>query len=246
MGLAQEIRIAASSLGYLGLRYQDPICGWRFRKLAAQDGGPPVVCPRCFSAPRNRLMWLYLEREIGLDKPLRVVHFAPERGIRRRLAASPLVDYTSVDIEPGRADITADITDLPFEDRSFDIALCSHVLEHVQDDTAAMRELARVSPTAILQHPIDPQRATTYEDPAITSPRERYAAFGQSDHVRIYGRDFSDRLTSAGFAVESVRYRDELSVAERDRYCLDVPSSFTPHLGFEGDVIYLAHVRRDS
>jgi ubiquinone/menaquinone biosynthesis C-methylase UbiE len=100
--------------------------------------------------------------------------------------------------------IKADITNIPFEDNSFDIIICNHVLEHIPDDRLAMSELYRVMKKgawAILQVPIDYNRETTYEDFTITTPEGREKFFGQNDHVRIYGRDYPDRLKSVGFSV---------------------------------------------
>jgi SAM-dependent methyltransferase len=89
-------------------------------------------------------------------------------------------------------------------DGSFDLILCSHVLEHVPDDGAAMSELRRVLAPGGLALVLTPYRADrpTYEDPSVTSPLDRMVAFGQQDHVRIYGTDLADRLTGAGFEVE--------------------------------------------
>jgi len=39
---------------------------------------------------------------------------------------------------------TADITNLPFQDQSFDIVLCTHALEHIRDPQKALKELIRV------------------------------------------------------------------------------------------------------
>ena len=104
---------------------------------------------------------------------------------------------------------TEDITRLTFSDRNFDFVWCSHVLEHVPDDQIAMRELRRVltdDGLCVVQVPI--WRRTTYEDPAIVAPEARLEAFGQKDHVRLYGFDIETRLTSAGFGVEQVITRD--------------------------------------
>lgn len=93
---------------------------------------------------------------------------------------------------------------LSFKDRSFDVILCIHVLEHVQDDRKAMSEILRVLKAdgfAILDVPIDYNRESTYEDLSITSPEARTKAFWQADHVRLYGRDFGKRLEAAGFTV---------------------------------------------
>ncbi len=101
------------------------------------------------------------------------------------------------------------------------MVLCSHVLEHVDDDHRALAEIARVlcpGGTALLLVPIDKSRAETYEDPTITSPREREKAFRQYDHVRLYGLDFTDRVRAAGLDVEIDRLDRQLDPSLLDRW----------------------------
>ena len=217
------VRRAATAARYGGTRYRCPICGGRFRRLGpGPDGRTHATCPQCGSMERHRLAWLYLDRELGVTRrALRVLHVAPERGVERRLRAQPDITYTSTDLGDLEATVQADLTDLPFADASFDLALCSHVLEHVVDDAAAMRELHRVlapGGVAVLQHPIDLARPVTYEDATITDPAAREAAFLQRDHVRIYGQDFDERLRTAGFTVEVVDYEEHLTARERARF----------------------------
>jgi SAM-dependent methyltransferase len=118
------------------------------------------------------------------------------------------VVYLTADI--GRPDVDArlDMTDMGVRAEAFDVIIASHVLEHVVDDRAAMRELWRIlrpGGTALVMVPLDASRPLTFEDPAITTPEARDAAYWQADHVRLYGRDFEDRLRAAGFEVELVR-----------------------------------------
>jgi SAM-dependent methyltransferase len=147
--------------------------------------------------------------------------------MRRRLERQRGLYYVTADIEPGRADVVADIQRLPFADEEFDAVLCVHVLEHIDDDAAALREIRRVlrrSGWAALQVPL--QGEATVEDPSITDPTERERAYGRPDHVRMYGRDFADRVRAAGFAVDVVLFRDELTAAERRRFGLDYDLPF--------------------
>ena len=166
------------------------------------------------------MLWLFLRDEAGIDGD--VLHVAPEAGIASRLRALPGVRYLSVDVDPSQAMLAADLTALPFADSSFDAIVCSHVLEHIPDDRAAMRELWRVlrpGATAYLQHPVDDALAHTLEEPpsGLLSPAERFERFGHEEHVRLYGRDLRDRLEEAGFEVAVKRYAERLP-SERVHY----------------------------
>jgi SAM-dependent methyltransferase len=136
------------------------------------------------------------------NSPKDLLHVAPEPQMAILFKRAAHLRYVSVDLMTSRAMVKSDLTRLSFTDASFDFVFCSHVLEHVPDDRAAMRELYRVMRPrgwAILQVPIKGDR--TYEDFSITTPEGRLAAFGQHDHVRMYGRDYRDRLMEAGFDV---------------------------------------------
>jgi SAM-dependent methyltransferase len=187
-------------------------------------GRRDVQCPRCGSYERVRALWLFLRDESSLAAGGgRVLHFAPAPGIAAALRALPGVEYLSADLTPGVAMEVADITAIPHPADSFDAVVCSHVLEHVPDDRGAMAELFRVlrpGGAAHLMQPVDFERAETYEDPAIAAPEERRRAFGQFNHVRVYGRDIRERLQDAGFEVSERRYTEELDPAMRARYAL--------------------------
>ena len=132
-------------------------------------------------------------------------------------------DYITADLDSPIADVKADITNLPFDDNSFDVIFCNHVLEHIPDDTKAMKELFRVMKKGgmgIFQIPQDNERLVTFEDNSITDPKERAKVFGQYDHVRIYGRDYFKKLRSIGFRVNEVVYSKEISEELCDKYRL--------------------------
>ena len=114
---------------------------------------------------------------------------------------------------PARATCSSTSARSTLPDASFDAVICSHVLEHVDRDRDALAELRRiVTPDGwvLLMVPQDLARAETYEDPAITAPAARREAYWQDDHVRLYGRDFADRIAAAGFAVEVVSMSERL------------------------------------
>lgn len=205
-----------------------PCCGGSFARFLDYGEGrrPNVMCPRCGAVERHRLLWLFLERRTELfTRPHRLLQIAPQPAFLERFLRHPGIDYVFGDLVPsrylvGKGARVLDVTALDLPDASFDALLCNHVLEHVPDDATAMRELRRVlkpGAWAILQVPLDTSRATTYEDWSIVTPQDRAAAFGQSDHVRWYGRDYADRLRAAGFDVEVVPFGEELDAATRER-----------------------------
>jgi SAM-dependent methyltransferase len=221
-----------------GDTYTDPIDGKSFKTFLPYGYGKQrnnVLSPSTLSLERHRLLWLYLQNEtrffktketstaLSLTDKLKVLHFAPEQCFLKRFRKLSHLDYTTTDLESPIADVKADICNLPFQDNQYDIILCNHVLEHIPDDTKAMQELCRVlkpGGMAILQIPQDLYRAVTFEDDTITDKDERAKIFGQYDHVRIYGRDYFDKLRSVGFKVEEVDYTANLSVEVIKKYCL--------------------------
>jgi len=156
---------------------------------------------------------------VGLDK----VEIAPDNRI---IKTDPNIYF-----DFNAADIKADICNLPFLDNSYDVILCNHVLEHIPDDTKAMEELFRILKPGgwgILQIPQDLNRPFTFEDNSITDKKERAKIFGQYDHVRIYGRDYFDKLRTIGFKVSEIDYsQTNLSPKEVDRYRL-APGEIIP------------------
>jgi len=168
-------------------------------------------------------MWLWLVRESDLftSNP-RVLHIAPERCFIRRLERALGSNYITADLESPLAKVKMDIQAIPFPDNEFDVIFCNHILEHVDNDRLALSEMHRVMRPGgwgILLSPVNYDRATTYEDPSITTPEARAAAFGQHDHVRDYGRDYPDRLRAAGFTVRETDYCAQLPPAAA-RYAL--------------------------
>jgi SAM-dependent methyltransferase len=166
---------------------------------------------------------LFLRRHTDLfsDSQKSLLHLAPEWYLQKYFRRHGTINYLSGDLHSPRAMMRMDITDLGFPDGSFDVILCSHVLEHVTDDKVAMRELFRVLKPGgwgILDVPVDWSRADTFEDWSASTPSERRRVFGQEDHVRIYGRTYPDLLRQVGFQVEVDQY--EISAQEVRRFGL--------------------------
>jgi D-aspartate ligase len=194
---------------FLGTRHTCPCCGWTMRAFTHGGGSFRTrragYCPRCNAKARHRRVWLFLEERTALLRsPQRVLEVAPHRSLARALSNRPGLDYVGVDLEPlDGSTIRGDATDLPMDDESFDAVICVHVLEHVEDDRAAMRELHRVlrpDGWALVNVPYDPANPT-YEDASVTTASARRAEFGEATHVRVYGTDLRERLESAGFEV---------------------------------------------
>lgn len=210
-----------------GNRFTDPIDGKSYRFFLPYGYGNQrnnVLAPGTFSLERHRLLWIYLQNETDFFvKKYKVLHFAPEQAFYSRFKNLSNIDYVTTDLESPLADVKADICNLPFPDNSFDVILCNHVLEHIKDDQKAMSELYRIlkpNGWAILQVPQDLNRENTFEDDSITDPRQRAAIFGQYDHVRIYGKDYFQRLRSVGFKVEERFYTKELGEPLIEKYAL--------------------------
>jgi SAM-dependent methyltransferase len=188
-----------------------PICG--YHGIFISVGRPSrwdVRCLQCGSRERHRLTHLWVT-EGGGDKLAgkRILHFAPEKTVVRQMRGNQL--YETADLH-ARATHKVDISKAALPDAGYDVVMAHHVLEHVDADRAAMRELHRLlkpGGVALLSTPINPSRRETYENPAITAPELRSVHFGNEDHKRYYGLDFADRLAQAGFKVEIFRMKPE-------------------------------------
>lgn len=189
-----------------------PICGYRGTFISVGHPGRwDARCLNCGSRERHRLLHLWIA-EGGGDKLAgkRILHFAPEKAFMRRMRGNPL--YETADLMQTGVTHQVDITGTKLLGATYDFVLANHVLEHIPDDRAAMRELFRLlkpGGLALLTVPINATRSATYENPAISAPAERWAHFSAHDHVRYYGLDFADRLTEAGFQVDTFRVSPE-------------------------------------
>jgi SAM-dependent methyltransferase len=217
------VRVRAATARHRGNAVHCPVCDHRFDRFKDDWNRPRALCWRCGSHERHRAQWLLLERRPEL-LGASLLHFSPEWCLRRKLRARPGLRYVTTDLDPSQdADLRLDITATGLPDGAFDAVICSHVLEHVTDDDAAMHELRRICApggVVLVMVPLALDRDTTYEDPRITGPDERERAFLQRDHVRLYAPDIADRLRAAGFAVETVDLHAELGPAAAARHGL--------------------------
>lgn len=212
---------------YKGNLYTDPINGKNYRKFLPYGYDKQrnnVLAPGTLSLERHRLLWLYLHKNTDFfKKPHQMLHVAPEQCFYKLFRHQQNLDYTTTDLFSPLADIKADICDLPFDNESYDVIFCNHVLEHITKDTKAMSELFRVLKPGgwgVFQVPQNTEKEETYEDFSITTPKERQKHFGQYDHVRIYGLDYFKRLESVGFRVKKIKVVEHFSPEEIKRYAL--------------------------
>lgn len=186
-----------------------PVCHAKIRVFLpfGVNPRPNAKCPNCNSLERHRALWLLLQQLDWHRKGMRVLHFAPERIFWQLFSSLKDIDYWPVDLNPNVIGVrkAVDITEIPFDDDSFDLIMCTHVLEHIPDDRKAISELYRVlkpkTGIAFLNVPIFNIPAT-FENPEYNTPELRLKYFGQADHVRAYGFDYPQRLQNAGFNVQ--------------------------------------------
>lgn len=205
----RSVRDRARGRWHRGDAVECPVCERSYARFLPRGRRTAAVCPGCGSMERHRMAWLYLRQLTGpAGARLRVLHFGPEPHLGGRLRSLPGVDYVTADLLREDVDLRLDVTDMPeVPDGEFDVVLAADVLEHVDDDRRAMRELLRITRPdgcALLPTPVEEDRPATYEDWSITTPAGRAAAFGQADHVRRYGRDFPELLREQGWAVVPV------------------------------------------
>ena len=238
--MLKKIKRIVKKILYWGNTYTCPLCNNHFRAMRYLGLNLPVIkelqivgagkrrasCPACFSSDRSRMIYLYLRDDMNLpdsQKKWNILHIAPEHDLYtaiRLMLKNNCEQYICGD--KFEANIYypdyirhMDITGIGYDDNTFDLIICNHVLEHVSDDRKAMSELFRVlrpGGTAILQVPISKTLEQTFEDPLVTDPSERERLFGQWDHCRVYGQDFGRRLEEEGFTFSPV------SICHREKY----------------------------
>ena len=203
-----------------------PICKSKFQAYfpAGETLRPNALCPKCYSLERHRALWLLMQQLNWHKENMRVLHFAPEPIFYQLFTSFKDIDYWPVDLNPNMFGVrkAVDITNITFDDNSFDLIICNHVLEHIPDDRKSMRELYRVlkkGGLAFLNVPLF-NIPTTLEKPEINTPELRLKYYGQADHVRAYGFDYPQRLGAAGFNVQLFTMEDTDEKTLR-RYGLD-------------------------
>ncbi|SNS66971.1 Methyltransferase domain-containing protein [Belliella buryatensis] len=210
---------------YKGKQVQCNVCDHQFRKFLpyGRKARENALCPNCLALERHRLMWLFLQKETPFfTKKLKVLHVAPELCFIERMKALPNLEYITGDIESPLASVKMDVHQIPFEDESFDVVFCNHVMEHVDDDIRACKEINRVLKKdgwGIIQSPVY-DLPETIEDKTVTDPAEKERLFGQRDHVRKYGNDYAVRLSLSGLKVQENLFVKSLDLETIKKYAL--------------------------
>ena len=210
-----------------GNKYEDPINGKTYRRLLPYGrikSRENAIAPDSMSLERHRLMWLFMKQKTNFfSAQLKFLHIAPEYCFIKIFKGMKNLDYTTGDLISPWADVKMDVHNIPFEENSFDVLICNHVLEHVEDSEQAMRELYRVMKPGgwgIFQVPIDKNNPNTEEDKKITDPKERERLYWQDDHLRLFGLDYGKKLSDVGFKVTESEFINELKPELVERYAL--------------------------
>lgn len=202
------------------VRCECPCCGWRGARFLDHVGYDETlrnyVCPRCGSHARHRGLEIFLRNYLDTcDRTVKVLHFAPERGIAAKLAVDPKIIYVTLDMAPHAVSVRGDIGAMPFRDSAFDLIICCHVIEHLPQDSSALAEIARILAPGAQAIVMVPMRAGWESQPTLEfgAPQPRL-----SDHWRLYGNDVPNRICAAGMDCTSVRFSSFLTPAQRDLY----------------------------
>ena len=193
-------------------KIQCNICNWEGRHFLSDSWHNHINCPKCRSGIRQRLFFAALQNieNLSFDKIINsknILHFAPEEIISSNIQKKA-AHYATADFLRQDCFYKLDMSAMPeIKNESFDIVIAFDVLEHVPDYQKALEEVNRIlssSGFGIFTVPQKDNLFVTYEDPTIVTPEERTEHFGQSDHLRIFGDDFSRTIESKGFSVTVV------------------------------------------
>jgi len=195
---------------FKGNNFQCNICNKGLRRFISYH--KDKLCPNCGSLSRTRRLWAILQTEFIKEK-IKILDFSPSRSLYRVLKKNSLLSYSSTDLSGDfLSDYHYDITHIDSQNETYDLIICYHILEHIENDSLAMKELWRITKNGgccIIQTPF--KEGNIYEDNSIKSPTERLKHFGQKAHVRIYSiNGLKQRLTDIGFQVDIREYNEEI------------------------------------
>lgn len=214
-----------SSITYSGTNVTCNCCNKNFSKFLPYGDSKikrsNAICPWCQSLERTRMLWDFLNNSEHLKKGNKVLHFAPAKVIENILKTNKNINYLSADINPVLAMDVVDITNIKYNDNSFDLIICGHVLSVVKEDIKAFEELYRIlkkGGTLIVMEHIYNKYDTTFEVFSINTDDERTKLYGQSYLQRLYGNDFKNKPLNIGFVVQEYNHLETLSSTEINKY----------------------------
>ncbi|SFH97900.1 Methyltransferase domain-containing protein [Halpernia frigidisoli] len=188
------------------------ICGSKLKNFEKLENGN-LLCPVCGSLPRTRRLWKIVNEDFMTKKNISVLDFSPSRSIFKKLSKNSEINYFPTDFSDEFLSVYHyDITKIEAESDKFDLIMCYHILEHIDEDAFAMAELFRVlkpGGTCLIQTPF--KEGEIYEDDTKKSEKQRLEFFGQEDHVRIYSvNGLKQRLENAGFNIEIKKFEEDV------------------------------------
>lgn len=220
-----HLKLALTAWQHRGNRVECPCCGGKFKAFLSFGRQPRAnaACPACLSLERTRLLWLFLQKEMGFPRVKgRMLHLAPEYILRKQFKAiakqNPEFIYHNADLNPEFADEQADLQALPYANHTFDWVICSHVLGHVPDEAAAIKEIRRVlkpDGKGIILTVRSGQPYTLENPEATKTPEDKLKWYGEPDLLRLHGEDFLQRLLAAGVTATSLDYLTSFSSDEQ-------------------------------
>ena len=225
--IANSARLVYLRWKYRGKEVYCVCCGSSFSAFAPFGNikRENAWCPKCESLERHRLLHMYLKNKTDFyHRPSKALHIAPEIAFFKHFKTQKHLDYNPVDLYPHlypKGTKYLDVLNNDLNDNIYDVIICNHVFQYIEEDRKAMKELYRIMKHGgwgIMQVPYDRKREITYENSSIKDPLEREKAFGLKEHVRFYGLDYADRLREAGFHVSVEDYTSEFSDEENFRY----------------------------
>lgn len=234
--ILNSIRLFFLRLKLRGNKVECACCKKQYSSFApfGNERRPNAWCPNCESLERHRLLWMYFEKKTNLySQPLKLLHVAPETIFFKKFIRQKNIDYHPVDIFPHlypKGTTYLDILNHNLAPNSFDVIICNHVFQYIEEDKKAMNSLYQLMKPGgwgIMQVPINTKATTTFEDFSITDPLEREKVFGLKEHVRYYSYDYADKLSAIGFDVTVDDYTASFSNDEILKYGF-----------YKGDAIY--------
>lgn len=222
------------SVRFLAFRGANCSAGSFIDKLDIVGSDPKnFSCPRCFSTDRERHLRLYFEENGIFEQYVlgkRVLYIAPEEQFKKLVYKAEPIELVEGDLYPKAGQVKVDLTNMNFDDNSFDLVICNHVLEHVVDVKLALSELRRVlkvGGSLVAQTPYSSVLRSTLEiQEAWGDPSFCEVSHGQSDHLRVFGANFKSLVCNEGFSDNCISHSDlnitdsphELGIQEREDF----------------------------